>query len=210
MNFVVRVREAKGNVLGAITHVDGTARLQTVSRKTNPAYWDVINAFKKRTSLPILLNTSFNNNAEPIVQSVSDAITTFLTTDLDGLVVGPFLVRKRPASLQDWSALAASLPPYASLHRVRSHIAPDRQETVCEIRMGHSAHSSMRISPELFEILMRIEGEASLGSLFDTALLDQAKREDLVKELRLVWELRGVRLHPLHAACGHDNVQSGT
>uniref|UniRef100_A0A939MDS7 Nodulation protein n=1 Tax=Bradyrhizobium barranii subsp. barranii TaxID=2823807 RepID=A0A939MDS7_9BRAD len=210
MNFVVRVREAKGNVLGAITHVDGTARLQTVSRKTNPAYWDVINAFKQRTSLPILLNTSFNNNAEPIVQSVSDAITTFLTTDLDGLVVGPFLVRKRPASLQDWSALAASLPPYASLHRVRSHIAPDRQETVCEIRMGHSAHSSMRISPELFEILMRIEGEASLGSLFDTALLDQAKREDLVKELRLVWELRGVRLHPLHAACGHDNVQSGT
>ncbi|MDA9444374.1 nodulation protein [Bradyrhizobium sp. CCBAU 51745] len=210
MNFVVRVREAKRNVLGAITHVDGTARLQTVSRKTNPAYWDVINAFKKRTGIPILLNTSFNNNAEPIVQSVSDAITTFLTTDLDGLVVGPFLVRKRPASLQDWSALGASLPPYASLHRVRSHIAPDRQETICEIRTGHSAHSSMRISPELFEILMRIEGEASLGSLFDTALLDQAKREDLVKELRLVWELRGIRLHPLRGGCGHDKVPSGT
>ncbi|MDA9527227.1 carbamoyltransferase family protein [Bradyrhizobium sp. CCBAU 25338] len=210
MNFVVRVREAKRNVLGAITHVDGTARLQTVSRKTNPAYWDVINAFKKRTGIPILLNTSFNNNAEPIVQSVSDAITTFLTTDLDGLVVGPFLVRKRPTSLEDWSALGVSLPPYASLHRVRSHTAPDRQDTVCEIRTGHSAHSSMRISPELFEMLMRIEGEASLGWLFEPAMLDQAKREDLVKELRLVWERRCIRLHPPRAACGHNEVQSGT
>ncbi len=95
MNFVVRVRDSKRALLGAITHIDGTARLQTVSRKTNPAYWEVINAFKKRTGIPILLNTSFNNNAEPIVDSVADAIATFLTTELDGLVVGPYLVKKR-------------------------------------------------------------------------------------------------------------------
>ncbi|SFN84141.1 beta-1,4-N-acetylglucosamine oligosaccharide 3-O-carbamoyltransferase NolO [Bradyrhizobium sp. Rc3b] len=210
MNFVVRVREAKRNVLGAITHVDGTARLQTVSRETNPTYWDVINAFKRRTGVPVLLNTSFNNNAEPIVESVSDAITTFLTTDLDGLAVGPFLVRKRAASLQDWSALGVSLPPYASLHRVRSHTGPDRQETVCEIRTAHSGRDSMRISYELFEILMRIEGEASLGSLLDATMLGRAKREDLVKELRLVWELRGVRLHPPRGACGRNKLQSET
>ncbi|SFQ06263.1 carbamoyltransferase [Bradyrhizobium sp. Ghvi] len=206
MNFVVRVREAKRNVLGAITHVDGTARLQTVSRKTNPTYWDVINAFKRRTGIPVLLNTSFNNNAEPIVESVSDAITTFLTTDLDGLVVGPFLIRKRAASLQDWCALSVSLPPYASLHCVRSQTAPDCWETVCEVRTGHSGRGTMRISHELFEILMRTEGEASLGSLLDATMLGQAKREDLVKELRLVWELRGVRLHPPQAACGRNKL----
>ncbi|MGY4199119.1 carbamoyltransferase family protein [Bradyrhizobium sp. USDA 4520] len=206
MNFVVRVREAKRSVLGAITHVDGTARLQTVSRETNPAYWDLINAFKKRTGIPILLNTSFNNNAEPIVDSVSDAIVTFLTTDLDGLVVGPFLVKKRAATLQDWSALGVSLPPYASLHRVRSHVAVDRQETVCEIRTGPSTRDSMRISQELFEILMRVEGEASLGGLLGATMLGQARREDLVKELRLVWELRGIRLHPPRAACGRNTV----
>ncbi|MCP1854382.1 carbamoyltransferase [Bradyrhizobium sp. USDA 4541] len=206
MNFVVRVREAQRSVLGAITHVDGTARLQTVSRETNPAYWDLINAFKKRTGIPILLNTSFNNNAEPIVDSVSDAIVTFLTTDLDGLVVGPFLVKKRTATLQDWSALGVSLPPYASLHRVRSHVAVDRQETVCEIRTGPSTRDSMRISQELFEILMRVEGEASLGGLLDATMLGQARREDLVKELRLVWELRGIRLHPPRAACGRNTV----
>ncbi|VIO70483.1 Decarbamoylnovobiocin carbamoyltransferase [Bradyrhizobium ivorense] len=209
MNFVVRVRAAHHSVLGAVTHVDGTARLQTVSRNTNPAYWDVINAFKKRTGIPVLLNTSFNNNAEPIVDSVSDAIVTFLTTDLDGLVVGPFLVKKRPATLQDWCTLSVSLPPYASLHRIRSYTADDRQETVSEIRMGHSGRESMRISHELFDLLMRIEGEASLGWLLDTTMLDQPKREGLVKELRLLWEQRGVRLHPLRAACVCSRAQSG-
>ncbi|WP_050384144.1 carbamoyltransferase family protein [Bradyrhizobium pachyrhizi] len=207
MNFVVRVREAHHSVLGAVTHVDGTARLQTVSRNTNPAYWDVINAFKKRTGVPILLNTSFNNNAEPIVDSVSDAIVTFLTTDLDGLVVGPFLVKKRAATLQDWRTLSVSLPPYASLHRIRSNTAEDRQETVCEIRMGHSDRDSIRISHELFDLLMRIEGEASLGWLLDTTMLDQPKREDLMKELRLVWEQRSVRLHPPRAACVRSKAQ---
>ncbi|MCA6101074.1 carbamoyltransferase family protein [Bradyrhizobium australafricanum] len=207
MNFVVRVREAHHSVLGAVTHVDGTARLQTVSRKTNPAYWDVINAFKKRTGIPVLLNTSFNNNAEPIVESVSDAIVAFLTTDLDGLVVGPFLVKKRTATLEDWCTLSVSLPPYASLHRIRSYTAEDRQETVCEIRMGHSGRDSMRISHELFDLLMRIEGDASLGRLLDTAMFDQAKREDLVKELRLAWEQRMVRLHPTRAACLRIDAQ---
>ncbi|MGY4426474.1 carbamoyltransferase family protein [Bradyrhizobium sp. JR3.5] len=205
MNFVVRVREAQRSVLGAITHVDGTARLQTVSRKTNPTYWDLINAFKKRTGIPVLLNTSFNNNAEPIVDSVSDAIVTFLTTDLDGLVVGPFLVKKRTATLRDWNALSVSLPPYASLHRVRSYTAGDRQETVSEIRTGHSSRDSMRISHELFELLMQIEGKASLGTLLDAIAPDQADRDDLVKELRLVWEQRGVRLHPPGAACDGSN-----
>ncbi|MBC8751710.1 MULTISPECIES: carbamoyltransferase family protein [Paraburkholderia] len=199
MNFVVRVRDSKRALLGAITHIDGTARLQTVSRKTNPAYWEVINAFKKRTGIPILLNTSFNNNAEPIVDSVADAIATFLTTELDGLVVGPFLVKKRPATQEHWTALAVSLPPYASLYRVRAHTARDRQETVCEIRTGGSNCDSVRISHELFDLLMRIEGEAVLGHLLDTITPEQTRREALVKELRGLWEQRRVRLHPSRA-----------
>ncbi|ANW05846.1 carbamoyltransferase [Bradyrhizobium icense] len=205
MNFVVRVRDSKQSVLGAITHVDGTARLQTVSRKTNPAYWEVINAFKKRTGIPVLLNTSFNNNAEPIVDSVADAITTFLTTELDGLVVGPFLVKKRAATLEDWTALAVSLPPYARLYRVRAYTAPDRQETVCEIRTANSSHESVRISQDVFDLLMQIEGEAVLGDLLDTITFDQARREALVKELRGLWEQRRLRLHPSHAARAHQD-----
>lgn len=200
MNFVVRVRDSKRALLGAITHVDGTARLQTVSRNTNPAYWEVINAFKKRTGTPILLNTSFNNNAEPIVDSVADAIATFLTTELDGLVVGPFLVKKRAATLQDWTALAVSLPPYVSLRQTRAYTALDRRETHCEIRTNHSSSDSVRISHDLFNLLMRIEGEAVLGDLLNTIAPDQAKRDALMEGLRRLWEQRLVRLHPSQAA----------
>ncbi|MER8910913.1 carbamoyltransferase [Mesorhizobium sp. M0854] len=200
MNFVVRVRDSKRALLGAITHVDGTARLQTVSRNANPAYWEVINAFKKRTGTPILLNTSFNNNAEPIVDSVADAIATFLTTELDGLVVGPFLVKKRTATLQDWTALAVSLPPYVSLHQTRAYKAPDRRETHCEISTTHFSSDSVRISHDLFNLLMRIEGEAVLGDLLNTIAPDQAKREALMEGLRRLWEQRLVRLHPSQAA----------
>ncbi|MES0155947.1 carbamoyltransferase [Mesorhizobium sp. M0018] len=209
MNFVVRVRDSKRALLGAITHVDGTARLQTVSRNANPAYWEVINAFKKRTGTPILLNTSFNNNAEPIVDSVADAIATFLTTELDGLVVGPFLVKKRAATLQDWTALAVSLPPYVSLHQTRAYKAPDRRETHCEISTTHFSSDSVRISHDLFNLLMRIEGEAVLGDLLNTIAPDQAKREALMEGLRRLWEQRLVRLHPSQAArMDHDCDQT--
>lgn len=200
MNFVVSVRDSKRALLGAITHVDGTARLQTVSRNANPAYWEVINAFKKRTGTPILLNTSFNNNAEPIVDSVADAIATFLTTELDGLVVGPFLVKKRAATLQDWTALAVSLPPYVSLHQTRAYKAPDRRETHCEISTTHFSSDGVRISHDLFNLLMRIEGEARLGDLLNTIAPDQAKRDALMEGLRRLWEQRLVRFHPSQAA----------
>ncbi|MER9106622.1 carbamoyltransferase [Mesorhizobium sp. M0848] len=200
MNFVVRVRDSKRALLGAITHVDGTARLQTVSRDANPAYWEVINAFKKRTGTPILLNTSFNNNAEPIVDTVADAIATFLTTELDGLVVGPFLVKKRAATLQDWTALSISLPPSVSLHQTRAYTARDHQETVCEIIPNHSSIDSVRISNDLFNLLMRIEGEAVLSDHLNIIAPDQAEHEALMKDLRRLWEQRLVRLHPSQAA----------
>ncbi|AAB91692.1 nodulation protein NolO; involved in carbamoylation of Nodulation factor (plasmid) [Sinorhizobium fredii NGR234] len=208
MNFVVPVRESKRNLLGAVTHVDGTARLQTVSRNINQAYWEVINAFRKRTGVPILLNTSFNNNVEPIVDSVADAVTTFLTTDLDGLVVGSYLIKKRTASPEDWSRLALSLPPYSSLHQVRAFTALDRQETVCEIRTGPSSREAVRISSELFELLMRIDGEAPLGDILDLIAPNQNQREALLNELRGLWEQRSVRLHPMRADSAAEPLSS--
>ncbi|MGY4509417.1 carbamoyltransferase family protein [Bradyrhizobium sp. USDA 3650] len=196
MNFVVRVRESMRALLGAITHIDGTARLQTVSRTSNAAYWELINAFKARTGVPILLNTSFNNNAEPIVDSVADAITAFLSTELDGLVVGSFLIKKRATTLENWTALAVSLPPHVSLYRVRAHAGRDRQETICEIRLGHSSHDSVRVSHDLFDMLMQIEKEAVLADLLARVTSDRTRREALLNELRGLWDQRRIRLHP--------------
>ncbi len=99
MVFVVGVRPEARHLLGAVTHVDGTARIHTVTRRTNERYWRLIDAFRELTGVPILLNTSFNNHAEPIVDSATDAIVTYLTTDLDELVIGDYLVSKKPVPL---------------------------------------------------------------------------------------------------------------
>ncbi|MGE0534555.1 MAG: carbamoyltransferase [Pirellulales bacterium] len=93
MLHVYRIRPAWRERLVAVNHVDNTGRLQSVSRQENPLYYDLISAFERRTGLPVLLNTSFNEN-EPIVCAPSEAIDCFQRTRMDVLVLGPFLCRK--------------------------------------------------------------------------------------------------------------------
>jgi carbamoyltransferase len=88
MTFVCRVRDDRKAEIPAVTHVDGTARIQTVSRAHNPRYWRLLDEFKALTGLPVLLNTSFNVKGEPIVCSPDDAVSCFLKTELDCLVLG--------------------------------------------------------------------------------------------------------------------------
>ncbi len=90
---VYPVRPEKRSVIPAVTHVDGSGRLQTVSRDTNPLYWKLIKAFEARTGVPVLLNTSFNEN-EPIVHEPAEALDCFLRTRMDALVLGPYVVAK--------------------------------------------------------------------------------------------------------------------
>jgi len=90
---VYPVRPDKRPVIPAVTHVDGSGRLQTVSRDTNPRYWRLIRAFEKLTGVPVLLNTSFNEN-EPIVHRPEEALDCFLRTRMDLLVLGQLVVEK--------------------------------------------------------------------------------------------------------------------
>ncbi len=78
----------------AVTHVDNSARVQTVNHKVNPLYWAVINEFENQTGCPVLVNTSFNVRGEPIVESPADAVRCFLRTDMDYLSIGAFLIDK--------------------------------------------------------------------------------------------------------------------
>jgi carbamoyltransferase len=87
-------RVVQPDAIPAITHVDGTARVQTVSRDTNPPFYDLIAAFDSITGVPVLLNTSFNVRGQPIVCTPGEAIDTYLATDLDALALGPFLLQK--------------------------------------------------------------------------------------------------------------------
>ncbi len=93
MIFAFRVREGQQDKIPAVTHVDGTARPQTVSRETNPRYWRLIRAFGEKTGVPLLLNTSFNVQ-EPIVCTPRDAISCFLRTEVENLVLGDLLVER--------------------------------------------------------------------------------------------------------------------
>jgi carbamoyltransferase len=90
---VYNVLEEKHSVIPAVTHVDGTGRLQTVDREHAPLYWKLIDAFKERTGVPVVLNTSFNEN-EPIVCTPDEAISVLQRTRMDALAIGSFLVTK--------------------------------------------------------------------------------------------------------------------
>ncbi|MDT7896468.1 MAG: hypothetical protein YPKNTGVA_000249 [Candidatus Fervidibacter sp.] len=93
MLLAYKVRPEKRDEIPAPTHVDGTGRLQTVSQKTNPLYWQLIDAFRQLTGVPVVLNTSFNEN-EPIVCTPDEAIDCFLRTHMDVLAIGSFLVER--------------------------------------------------------------------------------------------------------------------
>jgi carbamoyltransferase len=88
-----RLRVRRSDV-PAITHVDGSARVQTVSRDRSPRFHAILSAFERRTGCPVLVNTSFNIRGEPIVHSPSDAYRCFMLTDMDTLVIGRHLMRK--------------------------------------------------------------------------------------------------------------------
>ncbi len=90
---VFPIRAEKRAKIPAVTHVDGTGRLQTVHAETNPRYYALISAFRSMTGVPMVLNTSFNEN-EPVVCAPAEALDCFLRTKMDVLVLGDYLVRR--------------------------------------------------------------------------------------------------------------------
>jgi carbamoyltransferase len=94
MLFVYEVQEDKADLIPAVRHVDGTARIQTINRDQHPAYYDLLKAFQQKTGVPVLVNTSFNTLGKPIVSSPRDAIECFWTSPFDALIIGSFLIEK--------------------------------------------------------------------------------------------------------------------
>jgi carbamoyltransferase len=96
----------KRSEIPAVTHVDYSARIQTVRRDTNPLYWEIIEAFRQKTGCPIVVNTSFNVRGEPIVCTPEDSYRCFMRTDMDFLVLETCLLDKKEqpqlAESSDW------------------------------------------------------------------------------------------------------------
>jgi carbamoyltransferase len=94
MLYVVPVRPAEQHTLPAITHVDGTGRLQTVFREQSPRYYGLIERFGQATGVPVVLNTSFNLKGEPVVNTPANAFSTFSKSEMDTLVLENFVIEK--------------------------------------------------------------------------------------------------------------------
>ena len=93
--FGIDKLNVKRSEIPAVTHVDYSARIQTVTKKTNKPYYDLISKFKEKTKCPVIVNTSFNVRGEPIVNSPTDAFNCFMGTELDYLVIGNYILDKR-------------------------------------------------------------------------------------------------------------------
>ncbi|MEO8083143.1 MAG: carbamoyltransferase N-terminal domain-containing protein [Ardenticatenales bacterium] len=113
MLMVADIPPAKRAQIPAVTHVNGTGRLQVVRRDANPAYYRIIEKFGLRTGVPVLLNTSFNLRGEPMVDTPANALATFAHSDIDILVLGNILVDKADAA-PDGRPLADHVPPPAT------------------------------------------------------------------------------------------------
>jgi carbamoyltransferase len=101
MLYVVPVKESKRDKIPAITHVDGTGRLQAVYEETNPAYYRVIKKFAQGTGIPVILNTSFNLKGEPIVDTPANAFNTFSRSQMDLLFMNNYVVSKEAKRIID-------------------------------------------------------------------------------------------------------------
>jgi len=92
---IAKIREDKKNKFPAATHVDVSSRVQTVTKEDNEHFYNLLKDFHKKTGLPLLLNTSFNERGKPIVETPGDAIATFLNTGIDILVLRNYIITKR-------------------------------------------------------------------------------------------------------------------
>jgi len=94
MLLAPEVKEEKKDIIPAVTHIDGTARVQTVSKNSNPRLWNLLDAFESKTQIPVLINTSFNLKGEPIVCTPEEAINDYLNSEMDCLALGNCFLEK--------------------------------------------------------------------------------------------------------------------
>jgi len=120
MLLVPKVREDKRTVIPATTHQDGTGRVQTVTEEDNGLYYRLIRKFGERTGVPVVINTSFNVRGEPIVCTPDDAYHTFVHTGIDALVIGNYVVTKKPDAVDYEAGMKRSVALEAGLETADS------------------------------------------------------------------------------------------
>jgi decarbamoylnovobiocin carbamoyltransferase/7-O-carbamoyltransferase len=193
MSFVVDVRKERIAELGAVTHVDGTARVQIVDPVASERFYRLIREFGELTGTPVVLNTSFNNNAEPIVQTVQDALSCYLTTELDFLVVENFLIRRRAGRSRAFDGLVLRLRSVTRLSkRIRATRSGGR-EILHEIYLEYPAGPRAEVSAPLFALLEAADGKLTVKELANDVNVPPG---EIMRELYSLWQQRYFTLLP--------------
>ncbi len=189
MSFALPVRPAFRELLGAVTHVDGSARLQSVRRADSPLFWHLIAEVGERTGVPVVLNTSFNNDAEPIVNSAADAVRCFLTTSLDRLAIGSYLVTRSSGAF-DLGGLVLALVPPAGL---RMQMAPSG-DARWEIYERAHPDDRRRVASISLEAAAAVSESRGIRPLRECVSAIDGQR--LGRELMELWRRRLIDLRP--------------
>jgi len=185
MTFILDTKPDKIDSLGAVTHVDGTARVQTVTRESNNLYWNLINEFRKITGVPILLNTSFNNNVEPIIDSIEDAIVCYLTTQINYLVIGNFIIKKKDVMHKLGSLKLHKLP----------YVVMEERNSLYQLYFNNSYTKKLKLSKSLFQFLINLDDTKTIDEQLSSTS-NEIQKLDLLKEIYGLWCNRAVRLVP--------------
>jgi predicted NodU family carbamoyl transferase len=179
MGYVIPVRPDARQELGAVTHVDGTARVQVLAPGANPLFERLIERFGDRVGTYVLLNTSFNNYAEPIVQSVSDAVLCLLTTGLSMIALDRFCVSATPEALERVPYMQVELMPHCQLSRSITRLGSS-----CAIVRQSNPLVETPVSLDLCTMLFE---RRSLGDLE----LNDSRLAEIARE---IWSLYDARL----------------
>jgi carbamoyltransferase len=194
--FMVSVRPEKRDLLPATIDAHGAARLHVVSRTQNPRFWELIKAFKDITGIPVLLSTSFNNNSEPTVATVQDALASFVTSGVDHLAIGDFMVRKSAPPKESQLSMLVSLPPYVQLFRSKGFLERSKNGARNEIRTSYNSQFRRGISQQMSELLMRIGNHKPVRELLVESNIGPDQEETVLAELHRLWTERLVSMRP--------------
>jgi carbamoyltransferase len=195
MTATVPVRAEWRARLAAVVHVDGTSRIQAVSRRTNQRFWALIDAFRIQTGVPALLNTSFNHSVEPIVDSIDDAVTCFLTTGLTHLVVGDFVVTRRALDGQRVLHLVPVIPQHVRV--VRSVERDCGRQVVVRCRCEHTVlpSRSQDITEQTYRMVDGARGQRPLRSVMPRGM-PSAEKAAIAAEFERLWSERLINMLP--------------
>lgn len=194
--FALRLRPERLGAAGAAVMGGGRARVQTIAPERLPRLTRLLDDLEQITGVAALLSSSFNRSGEPTVETVEDAVASFVLSRLDRLVIGDVVAERTKAGVEAWLSLELALPAFAQLVRTKGWSERRRGGTRDEIRTTYAPGVSRQISRLLADLLDLLDEPVPLGQLLAHSRVDEEQRSALLNEILVLTAAGLVRLRP--------------